>query len=135
MYLTPDGVAIALDATTKRGVGSTYIALLSSDPGVAPTMASLPEIVTPGYARQPVLWTPATQVNAGEPLQESNTALLTFGPFTANMLLDATWAALVDVATGTTGLVRWIWHLPAPANAALGESIQVPIGKAIVAIS
>jgi hypothetical protein len=54
-------------------------------------MTTMSEITTAGYARQQVTWT----APAGVPMVTSNNALLFYGPFTADMVDAASFAALV----------------------------------------
>lgn len=132
--ILPDVPAgLSLDSVTKRGASTVYLALLSAPVDASVTMATLPEVLTAGYARQPVSWTVPARPASGEPVTSSNTALITFGPFTAAMLLDAQWAALVTSASGTTGTVQYAWELPTPQSANINESIQIPVGKILIA--
>jgi len=129
---TVDGAAIvttsagsSISITKVSGntyTGSTYLVLLSEDPGDDATMASLVEIVDAGYARQLV----SHLVPSQSPRGTSNSALFTYGPFTAGMASGAAYAALVEAATGTTGKVRYVWMLDTVLQAAVGESIQFP---------
>lgn len=122
----------ALDLLTGRAIQltaprNTYLALLTADPGTAITDAStLSEITTAGYARQQVTWTAPT----GEPMLTSNSALLFFGPFTADMVDAAAFAALVSASTGTTGVdVMYVWPISSPLLATANESLQIPAGS------
>lgn len=117
----------ALDFLTGRAVAytaprSTYLALISGNPGDDDwTLATLPEITTAGYARQQVTWTAPT----GSPAATHNNALLFFGPFTADMLDAANYAALVTAASGTTGAVIFVWPIDNPLLAVTNESLQI----------
>ena len=102
--------------------GSTYLLLLSEDPGDDAVMTSLVEITDAGYARQLV----THEVPTLSPRGTSNSALFTYGPFTAGMVSGAAYAALVEAATGSTGKVRYVWALDTVLTAAVGESIQFP---------
>jgi hypothetical protein len=124
----------ALDFLTGRAVAytaprSTYLCLLSADPtpedGSAVNMATLPEITTAGYARQQVAWT----VPSGSPMVTKNTSLLFFGPFTADMVDAASFAALVSTASGTSGDLVYVWPIDAPLQAVTNESLQVTAGS------
>lgn len=105
--------------------GGTYLALLNADPGTDAVMASLPEIADVGYARQIV----AFAVPSAAPRGTSNAALFTFGPFTAGMAVGATYAAVVEAASGLTGKVRYVWALDTVLVAASGESVQFPVAS------
>jgi hypothetical protein len=119
-----------LDFITGRAVAytaprNTYLALASGNPDDDDwTMATLPEITTPGYARQQVVWTAPT----GAPMTTQNTALLFYGPFTADMLDSANYAALVTAQTGTTGEVIYVWPIDSPLLAVTNESLQIAAG-------
>ena len=102
--------------------GDTYLALLSIDPGDDATMLTVTEITDAGYARQLVSYLAPYQ----SPRGTSNSALFTYGPFSAGMASEATHAALVEASTGSTGKVRYVWSLDAALLAGVGESIQFP---------
>ena len=118
-----------LDAASGRVTqtsGTRYLALLTSAPTDATTMASMAEVDTPGsngYDRETIAFT----APAGDPSSTENTALVTFGPFTAD-LANVTHCALVDAATGTAGAFIWWWSLDAAKNPANGDSITVAAG-------
>jgi len=123
------GANAALDAVTGRATQTartTYLALLTAAPTDASTMASMAELFTPGsngYSRPAVTWT----APSGDPSSTSNTAALTYGPFTADPT-NVTHCALVTAATGTAGdLVAW-WSLTTPRDAANGDTISFAIG-------
>lgn len=102
--------------------GSTYLVLLSVDPGDDATMATISEITDAGYARQLVPYV----VPSLSPRGTANSALFTYGPFTAGMADGAAYAALVEAATGSTGKIRYVWMLDTVLQAGIGESIQFP---------
>lgn len=129
------GATTGLDAITQRLTATQYLMLLTSDPTAQSTIASMSEFLTAGYARQPVAWTAPARATVADPMLSSNSALITFGPFTAATLLNATWAALVTVSTGTAGTVSFLWKLDVPAGANINETIQVPIAKLAAAIN
>lgn len=131
--VTPTWAANALDFLTGRAVAytaprTTYLALLTAEPeadnGTPITLSMLPEVTTAGYARQQVTWTAPT----GSPLVTSNNSLLFYGPFTAAMVDAATHAALVTVASGTSGDVIYIWPIDGALQAATNESLQIAAG-------
>lgn len=104
---------------------ASYFALLKADPGVDPVMASLPEITDPGYGRQVATFA----LPALSPRGTSSLPLVIFGPFPSGMSTGALYLALVDVVTGTTGKVRYVWILESMLLAVTGESIQLPPGS------
>ena len=113
------------------GTEPLYIALLTGDPslsgpsgGYSQNISDLIEDTTAGYARQAVTFGAAT----GYPAVVANTAALTFGPYTAAQASPVQWAAMVTAASGTTGLLKYMWALPAAQQVGISQSIQIPIG-------
>lgn len=132
------GSKAAIDAWTGRAVPiattrTTYLALLTAAPTQATTLATMSEVTTAGYARQPVTWTAPAIPGGGVNYQSMNSALVSFGPFTASMLFDAVYAALVSAASGTTGDFIFAFLLDTPENAAINETIQIPASQLILA--
>ena len=126
------GAGIALDAMSGRATQSartTYIALLTAAPTDASTLATMSEITTAGYARQAITW----GAPSGDPRTTSNTATITFGPFTADPP-NVTHAALVSALSGTTGDLIYFWTLDVAKDAALNESIQIAAGAAVMSL-
>jgi hypothetical protein len=130
---TLGGAAIA---TTASGSATSihslstyaYLALLNGDPGSNPTMTDIAtlEITDSGYARQLVRVSDPGVPTLASPPYVNNSALFIYGPFTVGMSVGATYAVLVDAASGTTGTVRYIWVLDSVVEAAAGESVQFP---------
>lgn len=104
---------------------SRYLMLLTAPPGTATTIAGLTEVTTSGYARQSVTFATAT---GAYPSVVSNSNLVTFGPFTADMLLPSQWAAMVDVSSGTTGQFLYSWNI-ASQQVSASQNIQISIGQ------
>lgn len=121
----------------------TYLALLTADPRILPippggdtpeftndpSIADFSEVSATGYSRQLVAWA-AAQTPTGNPSSISNSAQITFGPFTdsAGMGSATTHGALVTVGSGTSGNVIMVWEWDNPVAAGQNESIIVPIG-------
>jgi hypothetical protein len=127
---TSVGAGYALDAITGRATvtaRTVYLALVTTLPTDATTLASMGEITTAGYARVAVTWT----VPVGDPRTTSNTALITFGPFTADPP-NVPYCALVSAASGTTGDFLYFWILDTARDAANGDSIQFAIGALVM---
>lgn len=126
------GSRIGLDAKTGRAAQAartTYLALLTAAPTDATTMATMAEVAAPaasGYNRQAVTWTDPAATEAS-----SNSAALTFGPFTSD-LAAVTHLALVSAATGTAGDLIFYWTLDAARDPANGDSIVFPIGSVVM---
>ena len=120
------GAGKALDAITGRATQTartTYLCLLTAAPTDASTIGTLAEVTTAGYSRQAVTWGAPT----GDPQVSSNTAAITFGPFTADPP-NVTHLALVSAATGTTGDFLYQWTADTARDGASGDSINVAIG-------
>ena len=113
---------------------TAYIALLTVDPSTTsatptdPQLSELTELAATGYARQIVTFTSSTTPNQGTS-QIQNSNLVTFGPFTAaaGSGTPATYGALVNVASGTTGEVICTWQWDSPVTAPQNQSITIPI--------
>lgn len=123
------GAGAALDAMTGRATQTartTYLALLTAAPNDATTLASMSEVTTSGYSRQAVTWS----APSGDPRQTSNSAGLTFGPFSADPP-NVTHAALVSAASGTTGDFIYWWVLDNARDGANGDSLTVAIGALV----
>lgn len=126
------GSKIGLDAKTGRATQTArtmYLALLTAAPTDATTMATMAELGAPpvsGYARQVVAFTDPAATES-----TSNSAALTFGPFSAD-LANVTHAALVSAATGTAGDLTFYWTLDTARDPANGDSIVFPIGALVM---
>lgn len=121
---------------------NTYLALLTADPTILPTMSdganfdtttdpqmsNLTEVSAAGYSRQLVAWGASSTPNS-QPTQIQNSTQLTFGTFTgsAGMGAPTTFGALVTSSTGSTGQVLMTWQWDNPISAAQNESIVVPV--------
>jgi hypothetical protein len=117
-----------LDATTLRGTGTSYLALILSTPAHDSTLASITELALSGYSRQAVTWTtPAFDTNSGAMLT-SNSNVIDFGPFSADMTSVSAWAILVDAASGTTGNILYCFQLDLSLEATAGTPIQFDAG-------
>jgi hypothetical protein len=127
--ISSTGAHFALDAGTKRGTGSTYLALFSAAPSDSTTVATMTEVTTAGYARQLVTWA----APSSDPSITSNTTTLTFGPFSADPP-NVPYLALVSSASGTGGDFLAYWTADTARAAANGESIQVAAGGLTLSI-
>ena len=124
--LSTVGANNALDAATGRATQTArtvYLALLTAAPTDSTTVATMTELTTAGYARQVCAWS----APSGDPSTSSNTATLTFGPFSADPPSVA-YAALVSSASGTSGDFIAYWTADVAQDAANGQSIQVSVG-------
>ncbi len=127
------GANFALDAITRRVAGpaaaTMHLALLTAAPTDGTTLGTMAEVTTAGYARQPVGWT----APSGDPSSSSNSAQLTFGPFTADPP-NVTHCALVSPASGTTGDFLFHWALDVAKDAAVNESITFAVGALVARV-
>lgn len=116
---------------------TTYVALLTADPGLSATVPTDPqitnftELVATGYSRQSVTWSSSTTPGNGGLSQIQNSNLVTFGPFTGvgGSSTATTFGALVNVASGTVGEVFCVWQWDNPVLAPQGQSITIPIAN------
>jgi|GEM_PF-4916167 len=130
------GAQAMVDFLTGRAVAwserDVYLALCTSLPPDNVGLSSLPEVTTPGYARQKVTWGAAS---AARPSIASNSAVVTFGPVTDDMQVPATHAALVTAQVGTVGEVLFIWTLDQTQQAVNGQALQIAINKLTISLS
>ena len=130
--LSTVGANIALDAATGRATQTArtvYLALLTVAPTDSTTLASMTEVTTAGYARQACTFA----APSSDPSITSNTATITFGPFSADPP-NVPYAALVSAASGTVGDFIAYWTADVAQDAANGQSIQVSAGALTLSI-
>ena len=137
------GSSYALDAVSGRNTVTArtmYLALLRTAPTDTTTLATMAEYDAVGYSRQTIVFGSGTGTVAAPSLvstvmTSANTAVLTFGPFTANgtnATLGTTavpYAALVSAATGTVGDLVAYWTLDTSRTPALNDAITVAIAQ------
>lgn len=132
---TRPGKRRALDAMMGKAVAaigaSTYLGLATVDPGENPTLASISEVTTAGYARQLVNMSVASDAST---TQSSNAEVETWGPFTDDPP-PIGWAFLTDAASGTTGTILERWKLDTARDAAINDSLQAAIGALLAQIT
>lgn len=95
--------------------GFLYTCAVTSVSGTAPS----------GSFTDNATWTYA---GSGYPAVIANTAALTWGPYSAAQALPVQWAALVTCATGSLGLMSYMWTLPDPQQVGISQSISLPAG-------
>lgn len=130
--LSTVGANNALDAATGRATQTArtvYLALLTAAPSDTTTVATMSEVTTAGYARQPITFSAPTS----DPSQTSNTATITFGPFSADPP-NVAYGALVSTASGTGGDFIAYWTAALAVDATTGQSIQVAAGACILTL-
>ena len=101
---------------------SLYLGLATAAVTDSSTLASITEVTTAGYSRQAVTFA----APSGDPSATSNTADITFGPFSADPPSIA-YAFVTDAASGTSGTIYAYWDGTA-VDAASSESIVVRSG-------
>ena len=120
------GAGKALDAVTGRATvtsATKYLALLTAAPTDTTTPATMTEYAATGYSRQTVTWsTPA--LNGSSVPESSNTATITFGPFTAGTGATVSHCALVTSASDTTGTIEAWWSLDTSRTPSTNDSLQ-----------
>ena len=124
--LSTVGANVALDAVTGRATQTartTYLALLTAAPSDSTTVATMTEVTTAGYSRQACTFA----APSSDPSITSNTATITFGPFSADPP-NVPYVALVSSASGTGGDFLAYWTADVARDAANGESIQIAAG-------
>jgi hypothetical protein len=120
------GAGKAIDGITGRATLSsrtTYLALLTAAPSDSTTLGTMTEVTTSGYSRQAVTW----GAPSGDPEVSSNTAAITFGPFSADPPSVA-YGALVSASSGTSGDFLYFWTWDTARDGANGDSLNVAIG-------
>ncbi len=131
--LSQVGANNALDGALGRvtqTARTVYLALLTAAPTDTSTLATMTEYAATGYARQ----TCALAAPSGDPSSTSNTAALTFGPFTAGTGGVITHCALVSAASGTTGDFLSHWALTTSRTPANGDSVSFAIGALVLTL-
>lgn len=129
--LTQAGSELALNRVLRNtGTSPTalYLGLATVAPTDTSTLATITEVTSTGYSRQAVTFSAPT----GDPSSVSNTADITFGPFTADPPAVA-YAFVTDASAGTTGTIYYIWS-GNTVDAGLNESIRVRAGSLVAQV-
>jgi hypothetical protein len=134
MGLPQSRASDVLDAITGRGSYATYLALMTGDPGVDPSVADVAalEPAATGYARAAVSW--AAPVWDVTDAYTDNSADIELGPFPDVTGLDegVTHLALVTSASGTSGTVRHVWTTPADVIVPQDEYARYLTGDLVI---
>jgi len=132
--IAPSGAQDQLNALVGAGVssGTYYLALCTADPSQATTVAALQEVTTSGYARVAVTFGSPTNAY---PSVIANSAIISFGPFTANMALAAQWLAMVTSSSGTGGALKYTWTLDSPEQVNATQYINIAAGAITISQS
>lgn len=116
----------AIVGKTAVAIASRYVGLalaLPADPATS-TLATITEVTTAGYARKITpTWNAATTV---APIQIVEPTAFAFNSLTADMVSPAYYAFLTDAASGTAGLIWYIWELTEPLQGRTGEPLNIP---------
>lgn len=132
----PNGwAARLLEATagkTAITAGTVYLGLawtMPDDPLTA-TLSTISEVNTAGYARIAVpAFGAATTV---APVKITTPTAFSFAALTADMALEAPYAFLADVVSGTAGNLRYVFQLEIPILGKAGEPLTVPASTLII---
>jgi hypothetical protein len=122
----------ALVGKTALATATLYLGLATELPDnpMQATLVDTVEVVTPGYERVAI---PAFGAATTEsPVQITTPTAFTFGALDEDMLAPANYAFITDAATGTVGVIRYIFELPVPILARAGEPINVPASSLII---
>ena len=117
---------------------TTYIMLLTADPSLTaatptdPTLAELTELSASGYSRQIATWSSATSSSGLSQIKNSN--IVTFEPFPEALGSGTatTYGAMVNVASGTSGLVYAVWQWDNAVIAPQNQAITIPVNSLIM---
>lgn len=129
------------NGTDWVSLAQRYLALLYADPatsgaggGPAVSISDLVECQDAGYSRPLVSFSPAAPLTTGVPVQVSNTAAVTVGPFEVDMTGTASWVALVTCPSGTDGMLLYTWDVPSDQTQQVGasQSITYPAGTVVL---
>jgi hypothetical protein len=135
--LTQAGANLAHNKVLRNsGTSPTtlYLGLATAVVGATSTLASITEVTTAGYARQPVAF---SAPSGSSPVVAVNSADVTF-TFSTDPPADPpaiSYAFLTDAASGTSGIIFARWTSPAPVDAAVGESLRVAAGALVLNLS
>lgn len=134
MGLPQSRASDTLDAVTGRGSFSTYLALMTGDPGVDASVADVAalEPTATGYARSEVTW--AAPVWVLVDASTENDADVQIGPFpdVTGLAEGVTHVALVTSASGTGGTVQYVWTAPAEVTVAQDEYVRYLAGDLVL---
>ena len=102
---------------------------MPDDPLTA-TLSTISEVATAGYARIAVpAWAAASTV---APVRETTPTQFQFAALTADMTVEANYAFLADVLSGTAGNLRYVFQLETPILGKTGEPLVVPANTLII---
>lgn len=110
------------NGTAWVSASNRYLALCTADPTGAVNISDLAECTDAGYSRQQAAFAVATNAS---PSIASNSALITFGPFTYGMSLPVQWIAMVTPSSGTTGMLLNSWTLSTPQQVSATQTITL----------
>lgn len=127
---TATGAALAQNRTLRNtGTAPTtlYVGLATVAVGATDTLSTITEVTTAGYSRQAVTFSAPSGTS---PSAISNTAEITFGPFTADPPAVA-YAFLTDAASGTAGSIYYRWT-GTSVDAGLNESLRIAASSLVI---
>ena len=133
-YIPNAWVARLLEATAGKTAITTatvYLGLATAVPDdpLTSTLANITEVTTAGYARKVI---PAFNSATTNPNQITTPTAFSFNALTADMTIPANYAFLCDVASGTAGIIRYIWETGEPLLGITGEPINIAANSLII---
>ena len=135
-FITNEWAARLLEATVGRTAITTttaYLGLATAVPEdpLEATLATITEVPTSiGYARKSIPAFNAASVTP--PLRITTPTAFSFTAFTLDQPIPATYAFLTDVASGTAGLLRYLYLLPIPVQGVAGEPLNIPASTLVI---
>lgn len=124
-----------LEATAgKTAITTTtaYLGLATAVPDdpLTATLATITEVTTAGYARIAIpAFGSATTV---PPVKITTPTAFSFAAFSADQVLEANYAFLADVVSGTAGTLRYVFQLEVPVLGKTGVPLSIPASTLII---
>lgn len=127
-----------LESTSGRtSVSSTtlYLGLaviVPQDDPESTSLSTLTEVTTSGYQRVQIpVFDPASTT---PPIQITVSSDFAFAAVDEDMDDDnaANYVFMTDAASGTSGVVRYVWELTEPVKALAGQPIKIPANQLII---
>lgn len=123
---------VGIAATEDVDGSGLYLGLahtVPDDPNTT-TLSNLTEVATAGYARVEVPFFDPSSTSA--PVRITTPTRFEFPELGADMAEGANYAFLTDAATGTAGVVRYVWPLASPLYGRFGEPLVIPANTLVV---
>jgi hypothetical protein len=124
-----------LEATAGKTAITTstvYLGLATAVPDdpLTATLATITELTTAGYARIAV---PAfSAASTTPPVKIATPTAFSFAAFSADQAIEANYAFLADVVSGTAGTLRYVFQLEVPVLGKSGVPLNIPASTLII---